>query len=164
MVGILAVSECECKLRYKIDGNRHSLLDSKGHISAYGQVGQDPAQIMINYGTNDALHKFNPSDTTASIVQSLASLRKSAPDAHIIVIIPFGQFYARELKGAVEVHKKNHPGDNKIAIIDMGPAVAKTLAAKKGLMGGLHPNDKGHAFFAAKIIPQMMRILNPALK
>jgi len=148
----------------KIDGNRHSLLDGQGHISAYGKTGQEPAVIMINYGTNDALHKSNPSDTFASIIQSLAALRKSAPDAQIIVIIPFGQYYAKELKEAVAIHKKNHPAENKLAIIDLGSAVAKTLAAKNGLMGGLHPNDRGHALFAAQIIPQVMTILNSATR
>jgi lysophospholipase L1-like esterase len=117
---------------------------------------------MINYGTNDSLHKSNPSDTLASIIQSLAALRKSAPDAQIILIIPFGQYYAKELKEAVAIHQKNHPTETKLAIIDLGPAVAKTLAAKNGLMGGLHPNDRGHAIFAAKIIPQLMTILNSA--
>lgn len=63
----------------KIDGNRHSLLDSRGHVSAYGKTGQEPSLIMINYGTNNALWKSNPSDTRASIVQGLAALRKSAP-------------------------------------------------------------------------------------
>lgn len=144
----------------KIDGNSHSLLDSQGHISAYGKTGQEPAVLMINYGTNDSLHKSNPSDTLASIIQSLAALRKSAPDAQIILVIPFGQYYAKELKEAVTIHKKNHPTETKLAIIDLGPAVAKTLAAKNGLMGGLHPNDRGHAIFAAKIIPQVMTILN----
>lgn len=144
----------------KIDGNRHSLLDGQGHISSYGKTGQEPAMIMINYGTNDSLHKSNPSDTFASIIQSLAALRKSAPDAQIILIIPFGQYYAKELQEAVAIHKKNHPTETKLAIIDLGPAVAKTLAAKNGLMGGLHPNDRGHAIFAAKIIPQLMTILN----
>lgn len=148
----------------KIDGNKHSLLDAKGRMSAYGKTGQEPSLIMINYGTNDGLHKSNPSDTLASIIQSLAALRKSAPDAQIIMIIPFGQYYAKELKEAVEIHKKAHQGDARIAIIDLGPAVAKTLAAKNGLLGGLHPNDRGHAIFAAKIIPQMMTILGQASK
>ena len=148
----------------KIDGNRHSLLDSRGHISAYGQTGQEPSLIMINYGTNDSLHSSNPSDTFASIIQSLAALRKSAPDAQIILIIPFGQYYAKELKEAVAIHKKDHPADTKVAIIDLGPAVAKTLAAKNGLMGGLHPNDRGHAIFAAQIIPQVTAILNSTAK
>ncbi len=80
----------------KIDGNCHSLLDSRGHISAYGQVGQEPSLIMVNYGTNDALHKSNPSDAKASIIQSLAALRQSAPAVQIIVLIPFGQYYAKE--------------------------------------------------------------------
>jgi len=148
----------------KIDGNRHSLLDARGHISAYGKTGQEPALIVINYGTNDSLHKSNPSDTFASIIQSLAALRRSAPEAQIILIIPFGQYCAKELREAVAIHHKNHPGETKLAIIDLGPAVARTLAVEHGLLGGLHPNDRGHAIFAAKIIPQIMTILNNASK
>jgi len=143
----------------KIDGNNHSLLDSKGHLSADGKTGQEPALILINYGTNDALHKSNPSDTQASIIQSLAALRRSAPDAQIILIIPFGQYYAKELKQAVAAHQQTHPAEKKLAIIDLGPEVARSLAAKNGVLGGLHPNDRGHAVFAAKIIPQVLRIL-----
>ena len=143
----------------KIDGNGHSLLDSNQHISAYGQQGQEPALIMINYGTNEAVHKDDPSDTAASIKQGLAALRKSAPDAEIVVLIPFGQYKAKELKEAVALHKQNHPEETKMDIIDLGPEVARTLSGKNGVMGGLHPNDKGHALFAAKIIPQLMTIL-----
>lgn len=148
----------------KIDGNRHSLLDAAGHLSGQGGVGQEPSLILINYGTNDALHQSNPSDTRASIVQSLGALRRSAPDAQIILIVPFGQYYAKELKEAVAVHRTNHPTDTKLAMIDLGRTVAATLAAKNGLLGGLHPNDRGHAVFAAEIIPQVMAILHAAVK
>jgi hypothetical protein len=96
------------------------------------------------------------------MTQSLAALRKSAPDAQIIILVPFGQFLVKELKESVEIQKKT--GDTKIAVIDLGPAVAKSLQGKDGIMGGLHPNDRGHANFAAKIIPQMMQILNSASK
>jgi len=145
----------------KIDGNGHSLLDQQGRLSAYGRVGQEPALILINYGTNDALHHSNPSDTAASIAQGLVALHRSAPDAQLVVLIPFGQYYARPLKEAVEAHNQAHPDATPIAVIDLGPAVAKTLAAKDGLMGGLHPNDRGHANFAAKIIPQVLALLPP---
>ena len=144
----------------KIDGNGHSLLDAKGRISAYGRTGQEPALILINYGTNDQLHKSNRSDTLASMAQSLEALRKSAPKAQIVLLIPFGQYYAVELKKAVAMQQKKHPADNRMALIDLGRSVATTLAEKNGLMGGLHPNDLGHANFAAKIIPQLMTILN----
>jgi len=140
----------------KIDGNGHALLDAKGHLSAYGETGQEPSLIMINYGTNDSLHKSDPSDTLASMIQGLAALRKSAPAAQLIVIIPFGQYYAQELKQAVEIHKQNHPADHKVSIIDLGPAVARSLSVSNGVLGGLHPNDRGHALFAAKIIPQVL--------
>jgi len=143
----------------KIDGNRHSLLDSKGHLSAHGQDGQEPSLILINYGTNDALRHLNPFDVEASIVQSLSALRKSAPDAQIVILIPFGQFFAKELRNAVEIHKQDHPTDARVAIIDLGPEVAKTLGVKNGFLGGVHPNDRGHANFAAKIIPRLMRTL-----
>ncbi|MCX6872587.1 MAG: SGNH/GDSL hydrolase family protein [Verrucomicrobia bacterium] len=143
----------------KIDGNNHSLLDSRGHISAYGQADQEPSLIMINYGTNDILHKSNPSDVAASITQCLAALRASAPNAQIIIIIPFGQYCARELKDSVDARKKASPADTKIAIIDLGAGVAKNLEAPNGLMGGLHPNDRGHANFAAAIIPQMTKLI-----
>ena len=142
-----------------IEGNNRSLLDSKGHLSADGQPGHEPSLILINDGTNDALHKSNPSDTQASIIQSLAALRHSAPDAHIILLIPFGQYYAKELKHAVATHQQTHPSDKKLSLIDLGPTAARSLAPKNGLLGGLHPNDRGHALFAAKIIPQVMGIL-----
>ncbi len=142
----------------KIDGN-NSLLDSRGKISGYGQTGQEPGLIMINYGTNDILHHSNTDDTFESMVQSLAVLRKSASSAQIIIIIPFGQYFANELKKAVEIHKKVHPKDKKIAIIDLGQGVAGTLEEKTHFMGSLHPNDRGHANFAAAIIPEMINIL-----
>jgi lysophospholipase L1-like esterase len=146
----------------KIDGNGHALLDAHGHISAYGKQDQEPSLILINYGTNDSLHKSDPSDTLASMIQGLAALRTAAPAAQIVVIIPFGQYYARELKHAVEIHQQQHPADHKISILDLGPAVARSLSVSNGILGGLHPNDRGHALFAAKIIPQVLTRLQAA--
>ena len=143
----------------KIDGNGHSLLDSRGHISASGQTGQEPALILINYGTNDAIHHDDPSDTVASINQGLAAVRASAPEAQIVILIPFGQYFAKELKEAIERRKTAQPADHKIAFIDLGPGVAKNLAAKNGVFGGLHPNDRGCANFAAQIIPRVLDLL-----
>lgn len=143
----------------KIDGNHHSLLDARQHLSAYGQTDEEPSLILINYGTNDARHGSNPSDTRASMVQCLDALRRSAPKAYIVVLIPFGQYCAAELKEAVQRHREHNPADQRLAIIDLGPDVAKALAADHGLLGGVHPNDRGHALFAAEIIPQLMSIL-----
>ncbi len=144
----------------KIDGNQHSLLDSQGHLSGYGQTRQEPSLILINYGTNDSLHKSNPSDTRASIAQSLLALRTAGPKAKIVLLIPFGQYYAKEIHEVVAAHKKKHAGDRQVFTIDLGVGVARNQAEKSGLMGSLHPNDRGHANFAAQIIPQLMTILN----
>ena len=145
----------------KIDGNGHSLLDTQGHLSAYGETGQEPALIFINYGTNDRNFK---ADLTETVTQGLSALRQSAPNAQIVLLIPFGQYCAEEIRAAVDAHKKNHPEDVKIAILDLGTAEAKNLNAKGGLMGGLHPNALGHARFAAQLIPQIISILNSTSK
>ncbi|MEI7903100.1 MAG: SGNH/GDSL hydrolase family protein [bacterium] len=145
----------------KLDGNNHSLLDSKGHLSAYGQTGQEPSLIMINYGTNDDRSRKPNPVVAASITPCLAALRASAPNAWIVILIPFSQFCATDLKDAVEARKKGSPADTQIAVIDLGPGVARNLDYNEphGLMGGLHPNDRGHANFAAAIIPQMMKLI-----
>ena len=141
----------------KIDAN-HSLLDSRGRISAYGQSGQEPSVIMLNYGTNDAIHKTNASDVQASMSQCLPALRKAAPNAHIFIIIPFGQYKAAELKQTVTAYHAAHPDDRRLSIIDLGPGVARALAAN-GYWGGLHPNPRAHATFAAEIVAQMTAAL-----
>jgi len=142
----------------KIDGNGHSLLDAKGRISAYGQTGQEPALIVINYGTNDG--SVDANDIQASMTQALAALRRGAPDAHIIIIIPFNQTQNKALKAGVAAHKKAHAEDSKVSVIDLGPDVKRFLDVKEGVFGGLHPNDRGYANFAAQIIPQVIMIIN----
>jgi lysophospholipase L1-like esterase len=141
----------------KIDAN-HSLLDSRGRISAYGQTDQDPSVIVINYGTNDSLHRSNPSDTKASIAQCLLALRGAAPGAHIFFIIPFGQYKADEIYQAVKSYKTAHPDDVKVSIIDLGPDAARALTVN-GYWGGLHPNPRAHATFGAQIAARIMATL-----
>ena len=140
----------------KIDAN-HLLLDARGRISAYGSINQEPSVIMINYGTNDSLHKSNPSDVQASITQCLAALRGAAPSAHIFFIIPFIQFKSKEIQTTVNAYRMAHPEDQRVSIIDLGPSVAN--ARVNGYWGGLHPNAKGHATIAAKILGHMIPAL-----
>lgn len=137
----------------KIDGNNHSLLDSKGQISAYGQDDQEPSLIIINYGTNDILHKSNPTDTKASIEESIKALRKSVPNAEIVLIVPFGQYYSKDLHEAVSKYNE------KVSIIDLKRSAARSLSSKDQVFGGLHPNDRGHANFAARILSKLFQIL-----
>ncbi|HEX8835023.1 MAG TPA: SGNH/GDSL hydrolase family protein, partial [Abditibacteriaceae bacterium] len=113
----------------KIDGNNHSLLDAQGRLSAYGEAGQEPAIITINYGTNDILHGSDLVDLQASVTQGLAALRGAAPEAHIFVIIPFGQFALPQLKAGVLAYREAHPHDQKITIIDLGKSIARSLGA-----------------------------------
>lgn len=143
----------------KIDGNNHSLLDAKGRISGYGEDGQEPALIFVNYCTNDILHKSNYSDTCASITQYTAALRKSAPEAYIVLLVPFGQYYAKELHEWYERFRQENPLDRKVGLIDLGRDEAKAISTNT-VYGGLHPNDRACANFAVKILPRLLLLMN----
>jgi lysophospholipase L1-like esterase len=142
----------------KID-SLHSLLDANGRISATGAVGQEPSAILINYGTNDAIHPTNASDVQASMTQGLDALRKAAPSAHVFIIIPFGQYRAAELLSTVSAYRTAHPDEKKLSVIDLGSDAARALTPQKGYWGGLHPNPRAHATFAAQIIAQVIQAL-----
>lgn len=132
----------------KIDA-RNSLLDSKGRLSGYGDPNQEPSAILINFGTNDELSKVKPADLQSSITGSLKALRKASPAAEIFLIVPFGQYAVNELKASVA-----SLDDYRISIIDLGESVAKGLAANN-YWSGLHPNMRGHATFAARILARI---------
>ncbi len=146
----------------KID-SLHSLLDANGRISAYGATGQEPSVILINYGTNDAIHPTNASDVQASMSQGLGALRKAAPGAHIFFIIPFGQYKAAEILATVKAFRSAHPDERRLSVIDLGPDAARALSPKNGYWGGLHPNPRAHATFAAQIIAQVMATLGASV-
>ncbi len=139
----------------KIDGNGHSLLDAKGHISGYGDLGQEPSMILINYGTNDAFWGSNVSDLQASIYQALETLRAAAPAAKIYVIVPFEQFSADSIKGAVKRYQTVHDHDKAVRLIDLGTTPA-TMLRGEGFYGAVHPNMRGHAAFAAQLLVSIL--------
>ena len=134
----------------KIDAS-HGLLDSHGHLSAYGAINQEPSLILINYGTNDGLYHENSADLRASVTQAITGLRKSAPDAAIYVIVPFGHFVVDDLHAGFNDYKASVPLDQHVQLIDLGQSTATTLSAK-GFWGDLHPNMRGHAIFATRIL------------
>jgi lysophospholipase L1-like esterase len=139
----------------KIDGGtNHSLLDTANHISAYGDTKQEPSLILINYGTNDDLSHANASDIQASINQSLAAIRASAPQASIYLIVPFGQYALKPLQDGLAAYQAGAPEDNKVFLIDLGKFAANALDAN-GYWSGLHPNLRAHAVFAAKILSKI---------
>jgi hypothetical protein len=93
------------------------------------------------------------------MAQCLRALRTAAPRAHIVVIIPFGQYKAEEIYQTVKAYCTERPDDRRVSIIDLGPGVARALAVKNGFWGGLHPNPRGHANFAVQITAQLMALL-----
>jgi hypothetical protein len=138
----------------KIDaGMNHGLLDSANRLSGYGATGQEPSLILINYGTND--RPYNASDIQASVAQSLSALRGAAPQASIYLIVPFGQYSLKPLQDGLAEYQAGAPEDKKVFLINLGQPIANALAAN-GYWSGLHPNLRGHAVLAAKILSRIV--------
>jgi len=138
----------------KIDANT-SLLDSGGHISASGKTSQEPSMIMINYGTNEALRmKDKGSDISVSMAQSLRALRKAAPNAQIHYLVPFGQYWAKDIHAVVKAYQAENPTDKRVSVIDLGQKTANSLL-KHGYWGSLHPNNLACSVLATKILARI---------
>ena len=148
----------------KIDA-RTSLLDSRGHLSAYGGVGQEPSVILINYGVNECLSGSPQRDMAAGIEGALLALRHAAPRAKIIVLLPpgladariypAGASYLTTLKEAVLAYQSAHQTDRRTALIDLGPDVAHALASP-AYGAGVHPNAAGHAYLAPLVLQALL--------
>lgn len=151
----------------KVDA-RTSLLDSRGHLSAYGQPGQEPAAILLNYGVNECLSRSDEAAMKESITGALTVLRRAAPRTEIIVLVPpgladthiypDGPAYIMALKAAVAAYQIAHPADRKTVLIDLGPDVARALGSP-AYGGGVHPHAAGHAYLAPLVLESLLPLI-----
>lgn len=151
----------------KIDAQT-SLLDSRGHLSAYGGVGQEPAAILFNYGVNECLSHADTSTMQQSIVLALAALRRAAPRTRIIVLVPpgladtriypTGPSYIAALHAAVAAYRAAHTADHETVLIDLGPSVARALGSP-AYGGGVHPHAAGHAYLVPLVLAAVLPLL-----
>jgi len=148
----------------KIDAHT-SLLDARGHMSAYGEAGQEPKAILLNYGVNECLSHADKAVMSESVTLALAALRRAAPRTKIIVLVPpglaeariypNGLLYIAALKAAVAAYKTAHPADSRTVLVDLGPAVARALGSP-AYGGGVHPHAAGHAYLAPLVLESLL--------
>lgn len=151
----------------KIDAHT-SLLDTRGHLSADGGTGQEPAAILFNYGVNECLSGTDKASLQQCVAQALAAVRQAAPRTRLLVLVPpgladthlypTGPAYIASLKSGFADYQTAHPKDRRAALIDLGPEIAHALASPS-YGGGVHPNAAGHAFLAPQILSVILRFL-----
>jgi hypothetical protein len=138
-----------------------SLLDKDGHISGTGQTGDEPAMILFNYGTNEVLHGKTKEQMQTAIEQSLAALKKAAPKAKIVILIPPG-LYDQKIyptgPAFVEAIKAAVKPDERVSLIDLGPDAGHAWASPV-YGGGVHPNAAGQAYVAPMILEGVLKQL-----
>ncbi len=145
-----------------------SLLDARGHLSAGGGAGEEPDAVLINYGVNECLSGSDPADMKASVTQALLALRRAAPRAQLLVLVPpglpdariypRGPAYIAALHAGVAAYQAAHPADTKAALIDLGPDIARALGSP-AYGGGVHPHAAGHAVLAPLVLQALLRRL-----
>ena len=148
----------------KIDADT-SLLDPRGHLSAYGEIGQEPAAVLLDYGVNECLSGSDKPAMSASVLGSLLALRRAAPAALLLVLVPPGLADARvypngpayhaALRAAFTAYRAAHPADRRTALVDLGPDVAHALASP-AYGGGVHPHAAGHAYLAPLVLQAVL--------
>ena len=152
-----------------------SLLDTRGHLSGDGSVGDEPAAIVLNYMVNETLSGAYAATAQASVTGALIVLRQAAPNALLLVVVPPGleskqiyphaARYLTALSNGVAAYQVTHRTDKRVVLLDLGPDVANALASP-AYGGGVHPHAAGHAFVAAQLLPGLLAQLGvrPAAK
>ncbi len=148
-----------------------SLLDTRGHLSGWGSVGEEPAAILLNYGVNECLSRTPPDAVTASVTGALTALRRAAPSARLLLLIPpgladprtypNGPAYIAALNAGFSAYHNAHPADTKTERLNFGPSVARALGSP-AYGGGVHPHAAGHAYFAPILLRAILARLPEA--
>ena len=151
----------------RIDANT-SLLDTRGRLSGWGGIGEEPTAILINYGVNECLSRTSTDAVTVSVTGALTALRRAAPSARVLFLIPpgladphiypNGPAYIAALNAGFDAYHSTRPADTKTMRLDFGLFVARALGSL-AYGGGVHPNAAGHAFLA----PILLRAMLPPL-
>jgi hypothetical protein len=154
-----------------------SLLDSNGQISAYGATGTAPSFILLNYGTNEVLESGNSAwsasaqltDFQAAVIGALTALRAAAPQAVILLMVPFGFYpsglglaaapYRTALYSAMSVYQAEYPGDVLTSLLDLGATVCNTVFLSPGWATSPHPTLYGHSYLAPRVAGALTRAL-----
>lgn len=148
-----------------------SLLDSAGHISAYGNVGEEPDFVCIDLFSNGATAGEDTTAMSSAMINCMAALRGAAPNAWIFIIVPSGFYYAATypenylaaLKAAFTTYETTYPSDGRVALIDLGSDLSMRITSAVGLYVNsdhIHPLDAGHALIAPVIMSGVQQALS----
>jgi hypothetical protein len=151
----------------KVD-NGVSRLDANGRLSSYGDTGTEPAAIITNMGTNEALTSMSTADLQAACNKFIISARAAAPNAVIIILVPFGfryatkynVSYANALIAAVNAYKSANPSDQRVTLVDVTASTSASLQTGPNVAAdGTHWTTQGQAVAAAHAIQGVMAAL-----
>jgi hypothetical protein len=158
----------------------NSLLDSRGQISAYGPVDEQPFLIQLNFGGNECRIGSKESDMEASVSQCLVALRRAAPNAWIFVgpeqelgndnILgnSGSKKYVSAIDNAVEHYHQLYPLDSKTVLIDLtatlSPPLASAFYGDSGFANSNHCNAAGHALEASVMLAFIQQKIDSANK
>lgn len=143
-----------------------SMLDANGHLSAYGATGTEPAAVVIDLMTNEAVQGASLSDAQASVSQALSAIHAAAPAAKELVIKPFPLLAGTVSSAATSANYLNALLQGVSAVSSSAPttlidvqdeaanvysSISSTFSLSALASDVYHPNVTGHALLAPVI-------------
>ena len=113
-----------------------------------------PDYVILNMGTNDAIFGdiFNvarPELVTEYALAWLHQMRTYLPYSQVLVVVPFGGFYAQALQSAYTQYTISRPDDTRVGFLNLGRTAQMGLTAQvpggtAQSFDGIHPNASTH--------------------
>lgn len=144
------------------------LLDSNNQISSYGATGTTPFMILVNLGTNEAIHGgYTDAQIVTSVTNFWTAARAACGTTTLLVCcIPFGLYDSTifatgpqiitDIKAGITA--ANAAGAN-VQTIDLGANVSTNLQSAGYTIDTIHMNQAGNAYIAGLVQTAVSNII-----
>ncbi len=110
-----------------------------------------PYLVVINLGTNDHNLKVPTALFLKTYNKFLTDLCSVYPKSSFVILIPFNQSYASQIKELIQI---KHKSDKKLYLVD-----TENWLANNDFTDGTHPSDTGHL----KVSNELVKIIKPLI-
>lgn len=136
-----------------------SMLDTNGHLSAYGATGTEAAFLFTNEGTNENDIGYNGTRYQRALNGMWTAFRAAAPQMKIGFMPGFYASSGPNPFVAVAKSAATAQGDPLLSYRDLGQPFTYSLYHSGFTTDGVHPTASGNALYAPRMTAFVQRML-----